>query len=84
MLDLERRGIGVVIDLHHARRVAATSCSPTAPTTLTLQALPHVVLGARHVRVEDGRIVLWDDAFGWGSFLGGSLVGLGRAGCSAR
>jgi limonene-1,2-epoxide hydrolase len=29
-------------------------------------------------RVEDGRIVLWDDAFGWGSLLGGSLAGVAR------
>ncbi len=29
-------------------------------------------------RAEDGRIVLWDDAFGWGSFLASSVAGLGR------
>jgi limonene-1,2-epoxide hydrolase len=29
--------------------------------------------------VVGGRILVWDDAFGWGSFLGGSLVGAARA-----
>ena len=29
-------------------------------------------------RVQDGRIVLWDDAFGWGNFLKGSMLGLGH------
>ena len=29
--------------------------------------------------VRDGRIIVWDDAFGWGNFAGACLVGLGRA-----
>lgn len=29
-------------------------------------------------RVRGGRIVLWDDGFSWGSFLGSSLIGLLR------
>lgn len=29
--------------------------------------------------ITDGRIRLWEDAFGWGAVLGGSVTGLGRA-----
>ncbi len=77
LLDLERRGIGVVIDLHH---VAASGdvvlTDRTDHITFKRYRTSFWVRGT--FRVEAGRIVLWDDAFGWGSLLGGSLAGLGR------
>ena len=78
LLDLERRGIGVV-DRHAPRRLRpVTSCSPTGPTTITYKRYRTSFWVRGTFRVEDGRIVLWDDAFGWGSLLGGSVAGLGR------
>jgi len=77
LLDLERRGVGVVIDLHH---VAASGdvvlTDRTDHITYKRYRTSFWVRGT--FRVEDGRIVLWDDAFGWGNFLRGSVVGLGR------
>ena len=77
LLDLERRGIGVVIDLHH---VAASGdvvlTDRTDHITFKRYRTSFWVRGT--FRVEAGRIVLWDDAFGWGSLVSGSLAGLGR------
>jgi limonene-1,2-epoxide hydrolase len=76
--DMERRRISFSADLHH---VAASG-----PIVLTERtdylgagrfAADFWVCGT--FRVEDGRIVLWDDHFSWGSFLAGAGRGAFRA-----
>jgi limonene-1,2-epoxide hydrolase len=76
--DMERRRISFSADLHH---VAATG-----PVVLTERtdylgtgrfAADFWVCGT--FRVEDGRIVLWDDHFSLGNFLGGVGRGALRA-----
>jgi limonene-1,2-epoxide hydrolase len=77
LLDAERRGIGVVIEMHHVASSADVVLTDRTDTiTFKRYRTSFWVRGT--FRVEDGRIVLWDDAFGWGSLLGGSLAGLGR------
>lgn len=76
--DMERRRITFSADLHH---VAATG-----PVVLTERtdylgrgrfAADFWVCGT--FRVEDGRIVLWDDHFSWGNVLAGIGKGTLRA-----
>jgi limonene-1,2-epoxide hydrolase len=77
LLDLEKRGIGVVIENHHVAAVGDVVLTDRTDTiTFKRYRTSFWVRGT--FRVEDGRIILWDDAFGWGSFLRGSLLGLGR------
>ncbi len=77
LLDMERRGIGFAVDNHH---VAASGDVVLTDRTDHLSykrwSASFWVRGT--FRVEDGKIVLWDDAFGWGSFLGSSVAGLAR------
>lgn len=77
LLDLEKRGIGVVIETHHC--AAAGDIVLTDRTdTLTFKRY-RTSFGVRGTfRVEDGLIVLWDDAFGWGNVLKASMFGVGR------
>jgi limonene-1,2-epoxide hydrolase len=76
--DMERRRISFSADLHH---VAATG-----PVVLTERTdylgrgrftADFWVCGT--FRVEDGRIVLWDDHFSWGNVLAGCVTGIVRA-----
>lgn len=77
LLDMEKRGIGFAVDHHH---VASTGDFVLTDRT------DHLTYGRFRTsfwvrgtfRIEDGLIVLWDDAFGWGSFLKASVLGLGR------
>lgn len=77
LLDLERRGVGVVIENHH---VAATGdvVLTDRTDTITYKRFRTSFWVRGTFRVQDGRIVLWDDAFGWGDALRGTLLGLGR------
>ena len=76
--DMEKRGIGFRVALHH---VAADGESVLTDRTDWISwkrwETSFWVRGTFVVR--DGQILLWDDAFGWGSFLGGSVKGLVRA-----
>ncbi len=77
LLDLEKRGVGVVIETHHCAATGDVVLTDRTDTiTYKRYSTSFWVRGT--FRVEDGLIVLWDDAFGWGSFLRGSLLGLGR------
>jgi limonene-1,2-epoxide hydrolase len=77
LLDLEKRGVGVVIETHHCAATGDVVLTDRTDTiTFKRYRTSFWVRGT--FRVEDGLIVLWDDAFGWGSFLRASLVGLGR------
>ena len=76
--DMERRRVTFSAELHH---VAATG-----PVVLTERTdylgwgrftAPFWVCGT--FRVEDGRIVLWDDHFSWGNVLAGCVTGGFRA-----
>jgi limonene-1,2-epoxide hydrolase len=77
LLDMERRGIHFSVDLHH---VAASGDVVLTDRTDHLgyhrYRTSFWVRGT--FRVEDGRIVLWDDAFGWANLLKGSVLGVGR------
>jgi limonene-1,2-epoxide hydrolase len=76
--DMERRGIRFSAEFHH---VASDGDAVLTDRTDLLRygrwSASFWVRGTFVVR--DGRIVLWDDAFGWGNFLGACLIGLGRA-----
>jgi limonene-1,2-epoxide hydrolase len=78
LLDMERRGIGFAVTVHHA---AATDGIVLTERTDTLGygrwSTSFWVCGTFEVR--DGRIVLWDDHFSWGNLLGSSVTGLVRA-----
>jgi limonene-1,2-epoxide hydrolase len=77
LLDLERRGVGVLIETHHCAATGDVVLTDRTDTiTFKRYRTSFWVRGT--FRVQDDLIVLWDDAFGWGSFLRGSLVGLGR------
>lgn len=77
LLDLEKRGVGVVIETHHCAATGDVVLTDRTDTiTYKRYSTSFWVRGT--FRAEDGLIVLWDDAFGWGSFLRGSLLGLGR------
>jgi limonene-1,2-epoxide hydrolase len=76
--DMEKRGIGFAARMHHA---AATDGVVLTDRTDVLRIgrweTSFWVRGT--FEVVDGRIRLWDDAFSWGDFTRGSLVGLVRA-----
>ena len=76
--DMERRRFTFSADLHH---LAATGAVVLTERTDFLGRGRFVsdfwVCGT--FRVEDGRIVLWDDHFSWGSFLAGFARGAIRA-----
>jgi limonene-1,2-epoxide hydrolase len=76
--DMERRGIGFAVTVHH---VAATDGIVLTERTDVLSywrwRTSFWVCGT--FEVVDGRIVLWDDHFSWGSLLGSSVTGLVRA-----
>jgi limonene-1,2-epoxide hydrolase len=76
--DMERRGVGFAVEIHHA---AATDDIVLTERTDVLRygrwESSFWVCGTFEVR--EGRIVLWDDHFSWGSLLGSSVTGLLRA-----
>ena len=77
LLDLEKRGVGVVIETHHC--AASGDIVLTDRTdTITFKRYRTSFWVRGTFRVQDGRIILWDDAFGWGNFLKGSMLGLGH------
>ena len=77
LLDLERRGVGVVIETHHAAATGDVVLTDRTDT-ITYKRFRTSFWVRGTFRVEDGRIILWDDAFGWGSFIASSVAGLGR------
>jgi len=77
LLDLERRGVGVAIEMHHVASSGDVVLTDRTDT-ITFKRFRTSFWVRGTFLVEDGRIVLWDDAFGWGSLLGGSVAGLGR------
>jgi limonene-1,2-epoxide hydrolase len=76
--DMAKRGLGFAVQLHH---VAADGdvvlTDRTDVLTYGRWSSSFWVRGTFEVR--EGRIVLWDDAFSWGDFVGASLMGLARA-----
>jgi limonene-1,2-epoxide hydrolase len=76
--DMERRRFTFSADLHH---VAATGSVVLTERTdyLGRGRLVSDFWVCGTFRVEDGRIVLWDDHFSWGSFLTGFARGGIRA-----
>ena len=77
LLDMEKRGIGVIIDVHHVAAAGEVVLTDrTDHLTYKRYRTSFWVRGT--FRVEDGRIIVWDDAFGWGNLFGGSVAGLGR------
>jgi limonene-1,2-epoxide hydrolase len=76
--DMEKRKIGFEATMHH---VAATGDVVLTDRTDVLRfgrwETSFWVRGT--FEVVDGTIRLWDDAFSWGDFTRGSLVGLVRA-----
>jgi len=75
LLDMERRGVGFRVDLHH---IAANSSVVLTERTDVLRyrrwESSFWVCGT--FRVEEGLITLWDDHFSPGSFLVASVRGL--------
>lgn len=73
--DTEKRGVTVDIEVHHA---AATGDVVLTDRTDTLRlgrwSTSFWVRGT--LRVSEGRIVLWDDAFSWADLVRGGVVGL--------
>jgi limonene-1,2-epoxide hydrolase len=78
LLDMERRGIGFRVRMHHL--------AADGPIVLTERT--DVLAYGRFetafwvcgtFEVHDGLIVLWDDHFSWGNLAASSLRGLGRA-----
>jgi limonene-1,2-epoxide hydrolase len=75
--DMERRGISFSAEFHHlATDGDAVLTDRTDVLRYGRWSASFWVRGTFVVR--DGRIVLWDDAFGWGNFLGACLIGLWR------
>ncbi|GAB3245097.1 limonene-1,2-epoxide hydrolase family protein [Nocardioides dilutus] len=77
LLDLERRGVGVAIEMHHVASSGDVVLTDRTDT-ITFKRFRTSFWVRGTFLVEDGRIVLWDDAFGWGSLLASSVAGLGR------
>lgn len=77
LLDLERRGVGVAIEMHHVASSGDVVLTDRTDT-ITFRRFRTSFWVRGTFLVKDGRILLWDDAFGWGNLLGGSLAGLGR------
>ena len=77
LLDAEKRGISVEIELHHVATDGDVVL--TDRTDVLKYGRWETSFGVRGtLRVSDGKIVLWDDAFSWGDFAKGSLLGLTR------
>jgi limonene-1,2-epoxide hydrolase len=75
---MERRGIGFSVELHHVAADGDVVLSDrTDVLTYKRWSASFWVRGTFVVR--DGRIAVWDDAFGWGNFMLASLTGLVRA-----
>jgi limonene-1,2-epoxide hydrolase len=76
--DMVRRGFGFSVQLHH---VAADGdvvlTDRTDVLTYGRWSASFWVRGTFELR--EGKIVLWDDAFSWGDFIGASVLGLARA-----
>ena len=76
--DMERRGIHFSAEFHHvAADGDAVLTDRTDVLTYRRWSASFWVRGTFVVR--DGRIVLWDDVFGWGNFMAASVLGLARA-----
>ena len=75
--DMGRRGVRFEVELHH---VAAEGDVVLTDRTDLLGFGP--ISSSFWVRgtfeLRDGLIVLWDDAFSWGGFAGGAVVGILR------
>jgi limonene-1,2-epoxide hydrolase len=76
LIDAEKRGIGVSIETHHCAATGDVVLTDRTDT-LTMKRFRTSFWVRGTFRVEDGLIVLWDDAFGWGDLLKGSVLGLG-------
>lgn len=75
--DAEKRGVTVDIEVHHAATDGDVVLTDrTDRLRLGRWETAFAVRGT--LRVSDGRIVLWDDAFSWVDLARGSLVGLTR------
>ena len=76
--DAEKRGVTIDIEVHHAATDGDVVLTDrTDRLRLGRWETAFAVRGT--LRVRDGKIVLWDDAFSWGDFVSASLLGLARA-----
>ncbi len=81
--DMVRRKVGFEAHLHH---IAANGGSVLTDRTDVIRLGPWATsFGVRGTfEVVDGRIRVWDDAFGWGSAARSALLGLLRAPLALR
>jgi limonene-1,2-epoxide hydrolase len=77
LLDAEKRGLTVDITIHHA--AADGNVVLTDRTDVLIKGKWQASFWVRGTfEVRDGKITVWDDAFSWGDFVRGCLVGLTR------
>lgn len=82
LTDMERRGIAFSATFHHiaAKGDASSGVVLTDRTdVLTYKRWSASFWVRGTYKVRTGKIVLWDDAFSWGDFVGSSLVGLAKS-----
>lgn len=75
LTDMEKRGIGFRVDLHH---IAADGDIVLTDRTdyLTYKRWESAFWVCGTFRVRDGQVVLWDDHFSMGNLVAASLKGL--------
>lgn len=79
LLDADKRGVTVEIEVHHAATSADGTTVLTDRTDVIGLGRWKSAFGVRGtLRVVDGKIVLWDDAFSWGDVVKGNVLGLLR------
>lgn len=74
--DMERRGIGFRVDMHHLAATTDGHVLTDRTDYLTYKRWESAFWVCGTFRVEEDRIALWDDHFAMGTFLGASLKGL--------
>jgi limonene-1,2-epoxide hydrolase len=78
LLDMEKRGIGFAVRMHHLAADGPVVLTERTDV-LTYRRFETAFWVCGTFEVREGRIVLWDDHFSWGNLLGSSVVGLLRA-----
>jgi limonene-1,2-epoxide hydrolase len=78
LMAMEKRGIGLRVEFHH---VAADSETVLTDRTdyISWKRWENAFWVRGTFVVRDGLIVVWDDAFGWGSLLASSALGALKA-----
>lgn len=83
LLDMEKRGIGFAVRMHHLAADGPVVLTERTDV-LTYRRVETAFWVCGTFEVRDGRIVLWDDHFSWGNLLRSSAVGLLRAPFASR